>query len=46
MAVGVVGMQDVVVVATGDAVLVMPKSRSQDVRRVVSALRKRNATQY
>jgi mannose-1-phosphate guanylyltransferase len=38
--VGVVGMREVVVVDAGDAVLVVPKDRSQDVRSVVQALRK------
>ena len=37
--VAVVGMEDVVVVDAGDAVLVLPKGRSQDVKRVVEALR-------
>lgn len=37
--VAVVGMQDVVVVDAGDAVLVLPKGRSQDVKKVVEALK-------
>lgn len=37
----VVGMDDVVVVVTEDAVLVCPKSRSQEVRRVVEELASR-----
>jgi mannose-1-phosphate guanylyltransferase len=37
--VAVVGMTDVVVVDTGDAVLVLPKGKSQDVRKVVEALK-------
>jgi mannose-1-phosphate guanylyltransferase len=37
----VVGMRDVVVVDAGDAVLVLPKERSQDVRQVVEALKAR-----
>ena len=37
----VVGMKDVVVVDAGDAVLVLPKDRCQDVRRVVDALKAR-----
>ena len=45
MAVGVVGMDDVIVVATEDAVLVMPKDRAQDVRKVVQALKERQAPQ-
>ena len=40
--VGVVGMKDVVVVATHDAVLVVPKDRAQDVRDVVAVLKQRN----
>jgi mannose-1-phosphate guanylyltransferase len=35
--VGVVGVSDLVVVATRDAVLVIPKDRAQDVRRIVEA---------
>lgn len=37
--VAVVGMTDVVVVDAGDAVLVLPKDKSQDVRKVVEALK-------
>jgi mannose-1-phosphate guanylyltransferase len=33
-----VGVEDLVIVATDDAVLVMPKSRAQDVREVVKSL--------
>jgi mannose-1-phosphate guanylyltransferase/mannose-6-phosphate isomerase len=36
--VGVIGLQDVVVVATKDAVLVAPRSRSQDVKTLVAML--------
>jgi mannose-1-phosphate guanylyltransferase len=35
--VGVLGVRDLVVVATKDAILVIPKDRAQDVRRVVEA---------
>ncbi len=45
MAVGVVGMKDVVVIVNEDAVLVIPKNRAQDVKKLVLALRDRNATQ-
>ena len=38
--VAVVGTTGLVVVATGDAVLVCPRDRAQDVRRVVDALRR------
>jgi mannose-1-phosphate guanylyltransferase len=34
-----IGMQDVVVVDTDDALLVMPRERAQDVSKVVQALR-------
>jgi mannose-1-phosphate guanylyltransferase len=37
----VLGMRDTVVVDTGDALLVIPKERSQDVRQIVEALRQR-----
>lgn len=36
--IALVGVQDLVVVQTDDALLVMPRERSQDVRRVVDAL--------
>ena len=36
--IAVLGVQDLIVVRTGDAVLVMPKSRSQEVRRLVQEL--------
>ncbi len=45
MAVGVVGMQDVIVVATADAVLVLPRDRAQEVRAVVEELKRRGASQ-
>jgi mannose-1-phosphate guanylyltransferase len=41
----VVGMKDVVVVDAGDAVLVVPKDKSQDVRKVVEALKARKRHQ-
>jgi mannose-1-phosphate guanylyltransferase len=37
--VGVLGVRDLVVVATKDAVLVIPKERAQDVRRIVESAR-------
>jgi mannose-1-phosphate guanylyltransferase/mannose-6-phosphate isomerase len=40
--VAVLGMDDVVVVRTGEATLVCPKRRARDVRRVVEALRLRD----
>lgn len=42
----VVGMRDVVVVDAGDAVLVLPKEKSQDVRKVVEALKAWKLEQY
>ena len=42
----VVGMVDTVVVDAGDAVLVLPKDKSQDVRKVVEALRARKLEKY
>jgi mannose-1-phosphate guanylyltransferase len=42
----VVGMTDVVVVDAGDAVLVVPRARSQDVRQAVEALRARKLERY
>lgn len=45
IAVATVGLKDMVVVVDDDAVLIMPKDRTQDVRDVVAALRERDATQ-
>ncbi len=42
--VAVLGVEGLVVVRTGDAVLVMPKNRSQEVRRIVTELRDRQRT--
>lgn len=44
--VAVVGMTDVVVVDAGDAVLVLPKDKSQDVRKVVEALKAKKLARY
>ncbi len=44
--VGVVGMKDVVVVDAGDAVLVLPKDKAQDVRKIVEALKAANLDKY
>jgi mannose-1-phosphate guanylyltransferase len=40
--VALVGVDDLVVVDSGDALLVMPKDRAQDVREIIEALRERN----
>ena len=41
--VGVIGVDGLVVVVSDDGVLVMPKDRAQDVRKIVSELKKRNS---
>jgi mannose-1-phosphate guanylyltransferase/mannose-1-phosphate guanylyltransferase/mannose-6-phosphate isomerase len=38
--VAAVGVKDLIVIATGDAVLILPRGSSQDVKRAVDALRK------
>ena len=40
--IAVLGVEDLVVVRTGDAVLVMPKSRSQEVRKLIAELAARD----
>ncbi len=40
--VAVLGMQDVIVVETPDAILVCPKSKAQDVKKVVDEIKKSN----
>ena len=42
----VLGLKDTVVVESGDALLVCPRDRSQDVRRVLLALKERGWRQY
>lgn len=44
--VAVVGLEDLVIVDTPDALLVCPKDRAQDVREVVHALEERGLDQY
>jgi mannose-1-phosphate guanylyltransferase len=41
-----VGVNDLVVVETDDAVLVIPRDRAQDVRSIVDELKKRNDTKH
>ena len=41
-----VGMSDVVVVKAGDAILVIPKDKAQDVRKVIDALSARGLARY
>jgi mannose-1-phosphate guanylyltransferase len=43
-AIAIVGVNDLVVVDTGDALLVLPRERAQDVRAVVDALKARGRT--
>lgn len=44
--VALVGVEELVVVDTEDALLIMPRSRAQDVRAVVSALRQRKLNSH
>lgn len=44
--VATIGLKDIVVVETPDAVLVCPKDRAQDVKKVVDILRGRNASEH
>jgi mannose-1-phosphate guanylyltransferase len=44
--VAVVGMKDVVVIDAGDALLVLPREKSQDVRKVVEALKAAKLERY
>lgn len=44
-AVAVIGVSNLVVVATKDAVMVVPKDRTEDVKKAVEALKARNARQ-
>lgn len=44
--VATVGVHDLIVVATGDAVLVCPKDRAQDVKKVVEQLAAQGLTNY
>jgi mannose-1-phosphate guanylyltransferase len=44
--VAAVGLRDVVVVDTGDALLVCPRSRAQEVKAVVDLLKERGSTEY
>ncbi len=44
--VAAIGVQDLIIVDTDDAVLVVPRSRAQDVRKVVEALKRARKTRY
>lgn len=41
-----IGLEDMIIVDTEDALLVCPRSRAQDVRKVVEALRRAGKTRY
>jgi mannose-1-phosphate guanylyltransferase/mannose-6-phosphate isomerase len=44
--VAAIGLKDMIIVDTEDAVLVVPRSRAQDVRKVVEALKRARKTRY
>ena len=44
--VAAIGLEDMIIVDTEDALLVCPRSRAQDVRKVVEALRRARKTSY
>lgn len=44
--VATVGLSNLVIISTGDAVLICPKERSQDVKKIVEQLKERNMTKY
>jgi hypothetical protein len=41
-----IGLEDMIVVDSDDALLIVPRSRAQDVRRVVDALKRARKTRY
>lgn len=45
-AVAIVGVDDLVVVSTRDSVLVVPRAKSQQVKRIVDELKSRNSTRH
>jgi mannose-1-phosphate guanylyltransferase len=44
--VAAIGLEDMIIVDTEDALLVCPRSRAQDVKKVVDALRRARKTKY
>jgi mannose-1-phosphate guanylyltransferase/mannose-6-phosphate isomerase len=44
--VAAIGLEDMIIIDTEDALLVCPRSRAQDVRKVVEALRRAGKTRY
>ncbi len=41
-----IGLHDMIIIDTGDAILVCPKDRAQDVKKIVDDLKKNGKTQY
>jgi mannose-1-phosphate guanylyltransferase len=41
--VATIGLEDMIVIDTGDALLICPKDRAQDVKKIVDELKKRDA---
>jgi mannose-phosphate isomerase/GDPmannose pyrophosphorylase family protein len=41
-----IGLRDMIIVDSDDALLVVPRSRAQDVRKVVDALKRARKTRY
>jgi mannose-1-phosphate guanylyltransferase len=44
--IALVGMKDLIVVDTEDALLIMPRERAQDVKRIVELLQRRDSTRH
>jgi mannose-1-phosphate guanylyltransferase len=44
--VAAVGVSDLVIVKSGDAILVIPKARAQDVRQIIDALKSRGLDRF
>jgi mannose-1-phosphate guanylyltransferase len=44
--VATIGLHDMIIIDTGDAVLVCPKDRAQDVKKIVDELKQQEKTQY
>jgi mannose-1-phosphate guanylyltransferase len=44
--IALVGMRDLIVVDTEDALLIMPRERAQDVKRIVELLQRRDSTRH
>jgi mannose-1-phosphate guanylyltransferase len=44
--IGLIGVQDLIIVDTGEILLVVPKNRSQDVKKIVEQLKKEDRKEY